>query len=508
MINVQTKNEWLVKIAELLDISPSQYDEAESRYLAVGQFLSACPKISPHKPIIYPQGSFRLGTVVKPILEGEDFDVDLVCQLTDPKQIFSPKELKNLIGNRLKEPQYINQLQKEKRRCWELKYHDRSNFHLDIIPAKPDEDSKKILQEYFSLEPDLSNTAISITDNLRSDYVSYSADWPKGNPKAYAVWFENRMSSILQEAKRSYAQRNNVKIENVPTFKVKTPLQRSIQILKRHRDVQFRNDEDKPISIIISTLSAQSYNNESNLFIALENIVFNMEKHIKKDADGNDVVLNPVDPRENFADKWEDYPQRRENFYDWLEKVKLDLTLLKSKNSVQEIETLLGKSLDNKVVTRAKQELSLRDYQTSVGLEYFNTRELVPNRAPNEDFIEEKHEIKLDNSVVFKIDCKVTQDGFRTALLKKLPILKKHKSLEFFVDRISNIQEPYQLKWKVRNCGPASVGRERGEILLDYGQRKRKENSSFYGDHFVECYLIKNDVCIAMDRIDVPISLN
>jgi hypothetical protein len=32
-----------------------------------------------------------------------------------------------------------------------------------------------------------------------------------------------------------------------------------------------------------------------------------------------------------------------------------------------------------------------------------------------------------------------------------------------------------------------------------------QEHTSFYGPHYVECYLIKNGVCVAKDRIDVPI---
>ena len=32
------------------------------------------------------------------------------------------------------------------------------------------------------------------------------------------------------------------------------------------------------------------------------------------------------------------------------------------------------------------------------------------------------------------------------------------------------------------------------------------EESSFEGDHYVECYIVKNGVCVAKDRIEVPIS--
>ena len=37
---------------------------------------------------------------------------------------------------------------------------------------------------------------------------------------------------------------------------------------------------------------------------------------------------NPVNPEENFADKWIEHPKRQDNFYKWLEKVRKDLSLI------------------------------------------------------------------------------------------------------------------------------------------------------------------------------------
>jgi hypothetical protein len=55
-------------------------------------------------------------------------------------------------------------------------------------------------------------------------------------------------------------------IEDVPEWRVKTPLQRAVQLLKRHRDVYFAGDyENRPISIIITTLAAHAYKNQENV---------------------------------------------------------------------------------------------------------------------------------------------------------------------------------------------------------------------------------------------------
>ena len=69
-------------IADSLDIPESHYQDAEDRYKAVGKWLSKEDSpLAIFSPEIYPQGSFRLGTVVKPIFKKDKYDIDLVCQL-------------------------------------------------------------------------------------------------------------------------------------------------------------------------------------------------------------------------------------------------------------------------------------------------------------------------------------------------------------------------------------------------------------------------------------------
>ena len=47
-----------------------------------------------------------------------------------------------------------------------------------------------------------------------------------------------------------------------------------------------------------------------------------MEQNIYIDGEGHYVVRNPVNSEENFADKWEKYPKRKDNFFAWLNAVK------------------------------------------------------------------------------------------------------------------------------------------------------------------------------------------
>ena len=45
-------------------------------------------------------------------------------------------------------------------------------------------------------------------------------------------------------------------VEDVPTYELKTPLQRAVQLLTRHRDVMFADNPDvAPISMILTNLA-------------------------------------------------------------------------------------------------------------------------------------------------------------------------------------------------------------------------------------------------------------
>ena len=298
----------------------------------------------------------------------EEYDIDLVSELNLQKTQISQKTLKELVGNEIKSYAHANNMgsrPEESRRCWTLNYADSAQFHADILPAIPDAESfKQLIELHRHTMPVGSNYAIAITDNTHPNYAQINPDWPRSNPKGYAEWFRSRMQIQFDAARRSFAAESiQLRVEDVPEYKVKTPLQRSIQILKRHRDIWFDEnqsayDEDaKPISIIITTLAAHAYNNEADLQQALLKIITEMPRHIK--YNNNDVALipNPVNPLENFADKWQEYPIRKACFMDWLRQARLDLTTVLKLSNVQSVGKSLEPSLGKRVISEAQQKL-------------------------------------------------------------------------------------------------------------------------------------------------------
>ena len=91
-------------------------------------------------------------------------------------------------------------------------------------------------------------------------------------------------------------------------------------------------------------------------------------------------------------------------------------------------------------------------------------------------------------------------------LLKNFPLLRGN-SLEFYIVDC-DVPKPFQVKWEVRNVGKEAIRRNqiRGQIVDDAGNHRKVESSDFHGAHFVECYIIKNNICVARAKINVPIS--
>ena len=388
----------LETLGESLDITQTQFENLARSYKAVGDFLQNDPVFEPYKPIVSPQGSLRLGTIIQPINPDDDLDVDLVFRLSEKDPSWTQKHLKDKVGARLKgSDRYAPMLEKkEGRRCWTLLYRDNSDnpkekYHMDILPSVADskyaERMTRLFSENFS-EGTVDQISIRITDKEAVNYAisTRKEEWLKSNPDGYALWFASRCKA--DESVKLLAEAI-VPIEKYN--KDKTVLQRIVQILKRHRDMMFRNDrEDKPISIIITTLAARAYKGENDLLDGLVNVVDNLERSITKGNNGEDVVSNPVNPEENFADKWPTHPKRRENFYKWLAAVKKDVhEILDGVNKIQIQDTMsrvFGKEITTKasslLVERRKKKLAAGTaLLTSAGKVAANTVGKIVNTA-------------------------------------------------------------------------------------------------------------------------------
>lgn len=338
---MQNKKQIILKkmLAEL-EIPESAYDKAVKRYEDIGDWFGRKESsLNQYDPHVFPQGSFRLGTVIKPINGNEQYDLDLSCKLRKglSKKTHTQEQVKNLVGKELEAYRVARGIQEKlepKHRCWRLIYQDELNFHADIVPAIPEDQQRRVqLSEAIrKSESDqfanAADTTVVITDDRNTNYRTISDNWKVSNPEGYASWFEERM-----RGQTIYNLLEKAQIDKVPAYKKKTSLQQAIQLLKRHRDIMFAKAPDKkPISIIITTLAARAYNGETDLGDALTNILNNMGNLVKA---AKPRVPNPVDPGEDFADRWATDTTLETNFRNWLAQAKADFDFLEQSNDVR-----------------------------------------------------------------------------------------------------------------------------------------------------------------------------
>lgn len=356
-------------ISEALDIPPGKYEQAVKRYESVGKHIDSgtYPGIM-GEPSCYCQGSFRLGTVVRPLKEGKesDYDIDLVAQLPQTKDTIQPGELKQRIGDRLKEDsRYKAMLHDEGKRCWTIQYaeEDGIGFHLDVLPAIPEDAEKRSRLIELFVPEHLGNTAIAITHKERT----HEYQWKSSNPAGFAIWFQNvnRVGfEKVQLNERALIQEKYTdiyaRVEDVPDLVIRTPLQRVIQLLKRYRDIRFSNhpqEKDKPISMIITTIAAKAY--ESNPAETLYETILHILKILRqpgyggliKKENGEWYIPNPVNPEENFADKWhKNADSKAKAFFMWLDWLEQDIHQLINEQDIQKAGLLLSPLFGERVV--------------------------------------------------------------------------------------------------------------------------------------------------------------
>jgi hypothetical protein len=283
----------------------------------------------------------------------------------------------------------------------------------------------------------------------KTPYLAHkSKGWIKSDPREFIKWFNGKTDDDGQ-------------------------LKRIIRYLKAWSDYR---KGDLPSGLIFSIL-------------AVNNIVFNVRDdialyqtlvNIQYQLNINFACYRPTTPA--YENLLEDYSKTKKDYF------------------LGQLSSFI-KSAEKALSDNSSQADACKAWQSHFGKEKFPFE--------SEEFIENYHQIDIRYEL--KIDCTVSQKGFRPHSLtqmisSKLPLLR-NSTLKFYIDDYS-VPKPFQVKWKVRNVGKEAVRRKliRGQILNDSGDYQRIESSDFHGAHFVECYIIKDNVCVARSKIDVPIS--
>lgn len=335
-----------------LEPSPYQREMAQQRYEGVGDWLSKSDDPLLAEIAIRLQGSVAIGTTVKPIGITE-YDVDLVAHVPDLNVTISPAMLKRNIGDRLRANGHYAPLLKEMPRCWRLDY--ANEFHLDITPSIP-------------------NPSCPFGGELVPDKALRS--WKASNPMGYRGKFERRAklkARIRSAFGRAFDSTvTNAQVEPYPEeMRLKGLLRRTVQIAKRHRDLEFIDDMDglAPLSIIITTLTSRSYefcvgnfvyDHELDLIVDLLRRMPNSIETRVTDTGVEWYLWNQTTAGENFCEKWNKHPERATAFFEWHTKLITDIERLAAAEGLDDVRRLLCNIVGSTPANAALDALTVR----------------------------------------------------------------------------------------------------------------------------------------------------
>ena len=244
-------NDILSKGANLLDITPSMFEEATSHYKAVGEFLGNHGIDAD----ISPCGSILTGTVARPYSENEDayFDIDVLVNRPGFDSANStPREVRDPVDDTLLKSDRYGNMTKEYDECITVEYVANGiegGFRLDLNTCIDDKTCM---------------TRQGYADSSVSMAWKNPERWHGSNPRGLCQWFidknerfaaldrAQRKARILKENRSLYAS-----IEEVPDSLDRSEMQRAVQVLKRSRDEFYHRcgkTEKAPASCVVTVI--------------------------------------------------------------------------------------------------------------------------------------------------------------------------------------------------------------------------------------------------------------
>jgi hypothetical protein len=302
-------------MAQEIQLDKTRYQRMLEHYEAVKRWIEADEKFfNPFKYDVYPHGSVRILTTVKPYGR-EEFDLDIAIHLMTNWRLHTPEKIYNELKRRLSEHAAYKDKMELKNRCIRLNYS--GDFHMDILTG---------VQE---IETD-QNRLVVPDRKLRT--------WVSSNPRGYAEWFLTKADmvkmSLLEKAMRA---------ENIPVddYNNKKPLQRAVQLLKRYRDIYFEKKEEyKTSSIVLTTIAGLFYEGQDSIFDTIDSIVSRLRNETSQHGQ-RIKILNPVNANEDFTDKWDAEPQYYAEFKNFCNHLYIQWQSLKNNDDLISESTIL-----------------------------------------------------------------------------------------------------------------------------------------------------------------------
>lgn len=449
-------------LRDTVNLNQARIDDLQSRANAIEDFLGASELQDVFLDLV-PAGSWAHRTIIKPVATNDTFDADLLLLLEQQPGWDAKDYLANVHTAFNASGTYKNMVGREPRtRCVRVNYADE--FHIDVVPYM---------------------------ERLGTNYITNRLEPPEtgrfelSNPEAFTQWVDDRQ-----------------RVTNGYFIKV-------VRLMKYLRD--YKNTFSCK-SIILKTLLGQDISDVevildsdcySDLPTALRTIVRRLAESLPATMP---AVMDPGGTGDDFTERYRD-EWNYENFRQCISRYADRIDEAHKETDREKSIALWRETFGDGFKPGAALTKSAA---TSLSASEPWSRERFIDQEPFGFPVQRSAacRVKIAGRVTgLKVGQVYRKRGFRQfALSKNGNRVPKNRSIRFTAE--TNVPGPYEMYWKVRNGGEeaAAAGELRGEIRRDEGQWVRVETTSYAGYHYVEAYVVKDGLVVAIDKHGVIVT--
>ncbi len=435
-----------------VNLDAARLERLNSSVSAITNFLRDSPMFAGNFIDVIAQGSYAHKTIIKPVQANDEFDADILLFVQEFPD-WSASDYVNNLNACFKGSGVYTAKALRQTRCVTIDYS--GDFHVDVVPFLERHGHKYIT-------------------NRRDQ------DYELTNPEGYNSWLDEknrttgrRLVKVIRLVKYLRDYKN--------TFGVKSVLL-NVLLGDRVNDAALLVDPgcyaDVPTTLRTVMNRLSSYVGQNPLLPA---------------------IMDPSGTGEDFSNRWnqEGYASFRNaimRYASWIDDAwsEPDRAL-----SLKKWQRVFGDAFQ--APQPASSTKALVKASESSLVSFTNTEQKLGDVGIAEKLVPQ-YSVRINGRVTRKL-------GFRDFVMGQSGNkVQSGRTLEFSVARCT-VPEPYEVRWKVKNNGPEARRRNmvRGQIESRGGARTITEPASFAGPHYVECYIIKNGICVAKDRQEVTI---
>lgn len=291
-------------------------------------------------------------------------------------------------------------------------------------------------------------------------------DWEVTDPQAFTEWLEGKSRIVGGGRLQAVLRLLKYLRDSKTTFSIKSVLLtifvgNVVESWRAATDAKYYGDTSTALVHIIEDLSAYMQSNPSM-----------------------PPIYDPSGTGHDFRERWdqEGYANFRTQIASYAAKMRAAYDADTLDDSVAGWQSVFGSSFTAPAV------------------------EATEKASPAEEFIDStlRIPIRVTNSVT--LVGRVRQAGMARAydLPRRGDRVQKRRTIDFEL-RDLDVTGSYRVFWKVKNNGSEALEAQQTRGQVEEGSSNRYESTSYVGSHYVEVYIVQNNVCVAMSRQPVII---